>query len=223
MCGRFTLRTPVADLVEVFELLRKPELKPRYNIAPKQPVAVVHQSGKDREFSSMRWGLVPSWWKDPMAAATLINARAETLAAKRAFRDAFQRRRCLIPADGFYEWRKSEGTNKQPYYVRLKNDRPFAFAGLWEHWEGSGSSAIESCVIVTTEANVLLRLLHDRMPAILPSEDFGRWLDPDSEDTSDLVGLLRPYPPAEMSVYPVSTLVNSPRNDSPECIAKVSA
>jgi putative SOS response-associated peptidase YedK len=218
MCGRFTLRTPAVDLVEIFQLLHMPELTPRYNIAPTQPVAVVRQEGKQRELSLLHWGLIPSWSKDPKLGASLINARAETVATKPAFRTAFKRRRCLIPVDGFYEWKKTEGKTKQPYYIRLSKEGPFAFAGLWEHWEGPDSSAVESCTIITTEANDLLRPWHDRMPVILPEEEYARWLDPKLEDAGTLTGLLKPYPPSEMTAYPVSTLVNNPRNESPRCI-----
>jgi putative SOS response-associated peptidase YedK len=218
MCGRFNLRTPARDLVEIFQLLREPELTPRYNIAPTQPVAAVRQVGKFRELSLLRWGLVPSWSKDPKAGPPLINARAETIATKPAFRSAFKRRRCLIPADGFYEWQKTEAKAKQPFHIRMKNEHPFAFAGLWEHWEGGDSSAIESCTIVTTTANDVLRSIHDRMPVILQEGDYDRWLDPKLEDVPTLERLLRPYPTDEMTAYPISTLVNSPRNESAECI-----
>jgi putative SOS response-associated peptidase YedK len=168
MCGRFTLRTRPADLVEVFELLREPELTPRFNIAATQPVAVVCQVDKHRELSLMRWGIVPTWQKDPKSGPPLINARGETLATKPAFRTAFKKRRCLIPADGFYEWQKIAGAKvKQPYYIRMAKDRPFAFAGLWERWRGLDDATLETCTIVTTTPNALLEPLHDRMPVIL--------------------------------------------------------
>src|SRR5579864_1642586 len=149
MCGRFTLRTPPKDLVEIFQLLRTPELAPRYNIAPTQPVAVLRQDGKFRQLSLLHWGLIPSWAKDSKMGARMINARADTVATKPAFRSAFRRRRCLIAADGFYEWKKTGAKTKQPYYIRLAKDRPFAFAGLWEYWEGGGADSwtMESCRI----------------------------------------------------------------------------
>src|SRR5579872_286127 len=150
MCGRFNLRTPASQLVEIFQLLRSAELKPRFNIAPTQPVAVIRQTGKDRELSLIRWGLVPSWSKDPKAGPALINARADTVATKPSFRSAFKRRRCLIPADGFYEWQKVEAKTKQPFHIRMKREHPFAFAGLWEHWKGDGSTELDSCTIITT-------------------------------------------------------------------------
>jgi putative SOS response-associated peptidase YedK len=223
MCGRFTLRTPARDLVEIFELLREPELTPRYNIAPTQNVAVIRQDGKSRELSLMRWGLVPSWSKDPKAGPPLINARSETIATKPSFRTAFKRRRCLIPADGFYEWQKqSDSKTKIPHYIRMAKDRAFAFAGLWETWHGGNGSELESCTIVTTEANDLMRPLHDRMPVVLPEENFAQWLDPKNENVPELEALLRPYAPSEMTAFPISTLVNSPRNERPECILPAS-
>jgi putative SOS response-associated peptidase YedK len=218
MCGRFTLRTPVKDLVEVFQLLHDVELSARYNIAPTQPVAVVRQVERHRELSMMRWGLVPSWSKDPKAGPPLINARADTVATKPSFRSAFKSRRCLIPADGFFEWQKTGEKAKQPFYIRLAKDHAFAFAGLWERWEGPGSSVVESCVIITTDANDALRPLHDRMPVILPDDEYDRWLDPKCDDPSKLGELLKPYPSEAMTAFPVSTLVNSPRNESAACI-----
>lgn len=217
MCGRFTLRTPPKDLVEVFQLLHTLEMTPRYNIAPTQPVAVVRQGASCREMSFLRWGLVPSWAKDIKIGASLINARADTIATKPSFRTAFKRRRCLIPADGFYEWKKGEGKTKQPFYIRLKKDYPFAFAGLWEHWEGPDNSTIDSCTIMTTDANETLRPLHDRMPVILHEEDYDRWLDPKTDPTQ-LGELLKPYPPEEMTAFPISTFVNNARNESAQCI-----
>ncbi len=218
MCGRFTLRTPPKDLVEVFQLLHALEMVPRYNIAPTQPVAVIRRGATCREMSLLRWGLVPSWAKDTKIGASLINARADTIAAKPSFRTAFKRRRCLIPADGFYEWQKGEGKTKQPFYIRMKKDYPFAFAGLWEHWEGPDNSAIDSCTIVTTDTNDTLRSLHDRMPVILHEEDYDRWLDPKAQDPTQLSELLKPYPSEEMTAFPISTLVNNARNESPQCI-----
>lgn len=218
MCGRFTLRTSPAQLVEIFQLLREPVFKPRYNIAPTQPIAVVRQSETSRELSLLHWGLIPSWSKDPKMGARMINARSDTVATKPSFRAAFKRRRCLIAADGFYEWKKLDAKNKQPMYIRLKSDEPFAFAGLWEAWHGGDGTEIESCTIITTDANDLLREVHDRMPVILPEEAYGTWLNPKESDAETLQALLVPYAPDEMTFFPISTLVNSPRNDSPECI-----
>jgi putative SOS response-associated peptidase YedK len=218
MCGRYTLRTPAIDLVEVFQLLREPVLEPRYNIAPTQTVAVVRQIEKHRELSVMRWGLVPSGAKDPKAGPPLINARADTVATKPAFRTAFKKRRCLIPADGFYEWKKGDGKTKQPYYIRMARDRVFAFAALWETWKGADAEPIDSCTIITTDANDVLCSIHDRMPVILPEEDYDHWLNPKIDDADRLQLLLKPYAPEGMTAYPIGTLVNSPRNDTAICI-----
>ena len=216
MCGRFTLRTPASELVEIFKLLRKADWTPRYNIAPTQSVAVIRQTAQGRELSRMHWGLIPAWSRDPKMGGRLINARAETVASKPSFRDPFRKRRCLIPADGFYEWKDTGGKTKQPYYISLRDGRPFAFAGLWEHWEGA-DAAIESCTIITVEANELLRELHDRMPVILHPTDYDRWLELREPDTGRLQSLLVPYESDEMTFNAVSTVVNSPRNDSPAC------
>ena len=218
MCGRFTLRTSPAQLAEIFALLRAPELKPRYNIAPTQPVAVVRAQDGGRQLSLMHWGLIPSWSRDPSAGARMINARAETVASRPAFRSAFRRQRCLIPADGFYEWKKV-GAQKQPYYFSFRSGEPFAFAGLWEHW-GHDGSAIDSCTIITTEPNELAAQVHDRMPVIIGREDYDRWLDPENHSTSELQALLVPCPADEMAMRPVSRRVNSPRNEGPECTAE---
>jgi putative SOS response-associated peptidase YedK len=221
MCGRFTLRTSPRDLVEIFQLLREPEIAPRYNIAPTQLVLAVRQVNKFREASEMRWGLVPSWSKDPKSGPPLINARAETLASKPAFRTALSKRRCLVPADGFYEWRKGEAKTKQPFYIQLTKGRLFALAGLWECWQGADSSAVESCTIVTTTANSRLAELHERMPVILHEEDYDHWLDPKANDAAALESLLVPYPSEEITFRPVSPFVNSARNDGPSCIETV--
>lgn len=224
MCGRFTLRTPAKDVAEMFDLApRQLELaggwRARYNIAPSQDVAVVRcqAKGHARQAAWLRWGLVPAWAADPAGGYRMINARAETAATKPSFREAFRHRRCLVPADGFYEWKRG-AKPKQPYYIRLQDERPFAFAGLWDAWH-QGDSAIESCTILTTDANELVADLHDRMPVILDPERFDAWLDPAAEDPARLMRLLTPYPAERMTLYPVSTVVNSPRHEGPECIA----
>ena len=219
MCGRFTLATPDQDLVVQFNLPDIPDLQPRYNIAPTQPVAAVRvpTSGGDRELVMLHWGLIPFWAKDPDLGARLINARSETVAERPAFRAAFRRRRCLVPADGFYEWQKQNGT-KQPFFIHLQDGRPFAFAGLWEHWQDPDGGIIESCTLLTTQPNELVRPLHNRMPVILHLRNYALWLDPETEDTSVLNRLLEPYPSGEMEAYPVSRYVNSPRNEGPDCI-----
>jgi putative SOS response-associated peptidase YedK len=232
MCGRFTLSQSAETIAAAFDLDfdsdEVPTIPPRYNIAPTQPIAVIRKTidHPQREFTYLSWGLVPSWSKDPKIGSRLINARAETLAEKPSFRAAFKRRRCLIVADGFYEWQRSSTTNggrsaekKQPYYFRLKNHQPFAFGGLWEHWENGNGDVIESCTIITTTANEVLSPIHDRMPVILPPKGYDLWLDPTIEKDKDLHTLLRPYAEEEMESYPVRSVVNNPRHDSPDCIA----
>ena len=219
MCGRFTLFTPASRLAEVFlpgELLAA---TPRYNIAPSQPVLAVRPSAAAgrREFTMPRWGLVPPWARDAAIGNRLINARAETVAEKPAFRRAFRERRCLIPADGFYEW-KREGAVKRPFYIRMRDGAPFAFGGIWERWEGIRGEAVETCAILTTEPNDLLAPIHDRMPLILPPEEYGRWLDPSVRVPESLAPLLRPFPPGAMEAYPVGRAVNNPLTDGPSCI-----
>ncbi len=218
MCGRYTLTTSVARLVDLFALANRPNLPPRYNIAPTQDVAAVRVEDGKRTLGLLRWGLVPPWAKDAKIGAPLINARAETLAEKPAFRAAFKRRRCLIVADGFYEWTASEGGGRQPYRITMKDEAPFAFAGLWEAWQPKGAEKVLSCAIVTCEANELLRPLHDRMPAILPHSAIASWLDEETE-AEKLAAMLRPYPSEAMAFRAVSTRVNSVRNDDADCIA----
>ena len=227
MCGRFTLVVDLETLKQTFPWLRVPEgarLRPRYNIAPSQPVPVVANTG-ERELDFFRWGLVPSWAKDPSIGSRMINARAETLAEKPSFRAAYRRRRCLILADGFYEWQKrasaSGAARKVPYYVRLKSGQPFAFAGLWERWESPEGDEWLTCTIITTRSNELIAPIHDRMPVILPPEGYDRWLAVEELSPEELGGLLRPYPAQAMEAYPISTFVNDPTHDSPECIQPV--
>jgi putative SOS response-associated peptidase YedK len=218
MCGRFTLTVDSSQLQEALPWLTIPEgVEPRYNIAPSQPVAVVPNDGKNR-LDFFIWGLVPSWAKDPQIGNRMINARAETLAEKPAFRAAFRRRRCLILADGFYEWRKVNGGAKAPMYVRLNSGKPFAFAGLWEIWHSPDGSTLLSTTIITTPPNRMMADIHNRMPAILPEETYGIWLSPEEQDPKQLSELLKPYPEKEMIAYPVSKFVNSPANESAECI-----
>jgi len=223
MCGRYNLRTTPAELREVFELFREPDWpQPRYNMAPTQTVLAIRfdEHATPREPALLRWGLIPSWAKDTKIGNSLINARADTIATKPSFRSAFKRRRCLIPASGFYEWQKRDD-GKQPYQIAMRSGKPFAFAGLWEQWE-KGDGPIESCAIITTEANDLMAPLHDRMPVILRPDDYDAWLDPAS-DAGALQGLLQPYPDDDLTAYPVSKVVNNPRNDRPECVAPMNA
>ena len=219
MCGRFALFTPAGELAGQFGVEIGGDLPPRYNIAPTQPVAAVRLRAGDgeREFIFLRWGLIPSWAKDMGIGSRLINARSESVTEKPSFRAAFKRRRCLIPADGFYEWRRL-GEGKQPYFIRAREGRPFALAGLWERWHTSDGSAIESCTILTTTPNELVERLHNRMPVVIAPEDYESWLDPGTRPEEGL-HLLRPYPAEKMSAYPVSSFVNNPRNEGPQCIA----
>lgn len=221
MCGRFTLRASPAELVEIFRLLREPEIPPRYNIAPTQPVAAVREADGGRELAMLRWGLVPAWAKDPAIGSRMINARGESVATKPSFRSAFKHRRCLIPADGFYEWQKTGGRGKQPYLIGVEGSRPFALAGLWERWEKGEGEPLESCTIITTTANDLLADLHDRMPVILDEEDYDRWLDVKQADPGGLQSVLRPFPSERMCFYAVDTVVNSPKNEVPACVEPI--
>jgi putative SOS response-associated peptidase YedK len=196
-------------------------LQPNYNVAPTQevPAVVAGNGGGERRLEMLRWGLIPSWADDPGIGARMINARSETVAEKPSFRRAFKERRCLIPADGFYEWQKTNG-GKQPHYIRMKNGRPFAFAGLWESWKGDGNE-IRSCTILTTNPNDVAGEIHNRRPVILPPEGYEVWLDPDVRETDQLLSLLAPYPHGDMEAYPVSRRVNSPSNNEPSCVESV--
>jgi len=220
MCGRFTLFEPDKILAREFGVSDFPPRSPRYNIAPSQPVAAVRAApaGTGRELALLRWGLIPSWSKDPAIGNRLINARAETAREKPSFRNAFRRHRCLIPANGFYEWQRRE-RGKQPYFVRMRDERLFAFAGLWDRWENPGKDVIETCAILTTTANAILAPIHDRMPVILPAGEYDRWLDPSLKDPGSLEPLLVPFPPEEMLAFPVSPRVNAPSTDDEGCIA----
>jgi putative SOS response-associated peptidase YedK len=220
MCGRYTLRTTPAKLKQLFKLLTEPTLFSRYNIAPSQPILAVRQRDGRREAVMLKWGLVPAWAKDPAIGNRMINARAETLADKPAFRQAFQSRRCLIPADGFYEWKKLDAKHKQPMLIRRRDGEPTTLAGLWERWEKAGEEPLETCTIITTTANAVTRPIHDRMPVVLEPKDFDDWLDP-ATPRETLEGLLRPLPDDRLEAYPVSERVNSPAEDDPVCIERV--
>lgn len=214
MCGRFTQTQSATELAAVFDLDETPEWQPRYNIAPTQSIPAIVEP---HHFKQLRWGLIPAWAKDSSIGSKLINARAETVSEKPSFRDAFKRRRCLIVADGYYEWKKQSG-KKQPFYFQLKNHQPFAFAGLWERWTSPDGEPIETCTIITTEANELAATVHDRMPVILNEEHYDRWLDPTFKEAQSL---LHPYSSAVMQTYPVPLVVNSPAHDAPDCIANL--
>lgn len=216
MCGRCTLRSSPQAIIKAFQLADLPPLSRRYNIAPTQQVLTIRLQDGKRQASFLRWGLIPSWADHPSIGNRMINARAEGIADKPSFRSAFKRGRCLVVADGFYEWQTTLKA-KQPYYFRPKNDQPFRFAGLAEHWH-RGDQTIDSCTIITTDATGFLADLHARTPVILQPEDYDLWLDPEFEGKEKLLSLLRPQPADQMMAYPVSTLVNRPRNESPECI-----
>lgn len=222
MCGRFTLTIDPGHLQQAFPWAIIPDdLTPRYNIAPSQPVAVIPNTG-DNTLSLYRWGLIPSWSKDPSIGDRMINARSETLSEKPSFRSAYRRRRCLILSDGFYEWQQIPGSRgKQPVFVRFNDKRPFAFAGLWEIWNSPDGSEVRSCTIITTKPNSLLEPIHNRMPVILPSEVYNDWLSPEDRQSTQLNHLLVPYPSSEMVAFPVSRKVNSPQFDSPDLIIPV--
>ena len=220
MCGRFTLRTPKERIKREFQLEEEPPIEARYNIAPTQNILAVREREDGREGVLLKWGLIPSWAKDDSMSARLINARSETISERPAFRESFKRSRCIIPADGFYEW-KREGKGKQPFFFRMRDERVFGFAGLWDRWRDEGGKVIESCTILTTEANEVLRIVHDRMPVILHPETYDVWLDGDVRAVESLKGLLGPYPASEMTSYPVSAQVNSPRNQGEDLIRQM--
>lgn len=220
MCGRFVQATPGEVIAEVFGLPEVPRLAPRYNLAPTQNAAVVRPEESGRKLVLCRWGLIPSWAKDETLGNRLINARAETLSEKPAFRRALASRRCVIPATGFYEW-KREGTTKTPYFVRLASGLPMGLAGLWERWQPPEGPVVESFAIVTTEANRFMAGIHDRMPAILLPEALALWLDPELRDSARLQKLLAPAPEGWLEAYPVSRKVNSPAYDAPDCLEPV--
>ena len=221
MCGRYTLTVDAALLAELFELEPPAELEPRYNVAPTQTVPIVRSAPDGgRQWARVRWGLIPGWAKDESIGSRLINARAETVADKPSFRSAFKHRRCLIPADGFYEWVKTEG-GKVPHHIRFADGRPFAFAGLWERWSPPGGEVVDSCTILTTAPNELVAGLHDRMPVILPRNRFADWLAPEPLDPDTAEAMLVPHPSDGMEAVPVSRRVNSPANDDEQCVRPV--
>ena len=229
MCGRYALMSDPELLVELFALASMPRLKPRYNIAPTQQAPVIRAPGRgdDRDegqrwLDFLHWGLIPSWAKDPTIGARMINARSETAGEKPAFRSALRRRRCLVPADAFYEWQKRAG-GKQPYCIRMRDGRPFAFAGLWERWrhpegEGEEIEPIESFSLLTPTPTARMKSIHDRMPVIIPRQAYELWLDEEVQDPARLEKLFAPISGGLMEAYPVSRRVNSPRNDDAACL-----
>jgi len=214
MCGRYELHSPVEELAREFDALLRADpaqLPPRYNIAPSLMVPVVRVRKGERELAALSWGLLPSWNKSGQGNRP-INARAETLFDKPMFRNAIARRRCLIPADGFYEWQRRPG-GKQPWHIGMLDDKTFALGGIWEYWAAEGHQPVLSCAIIVTDANELVRKLHERMPLIIAREDWDRWLDPEVNNAAQIEQLLKPYPAEEMRAYPVSDRVNNAKND----------
>jgi putative SOS response-associated peptidase YedK len=222
MCGRFTLTVNPAELKDTFSDYNFPAMfAPRFNIAPTQPVLAIPN---DDKFTAdfFIWGLIPMWAKDPDIGNRLINARGETLAEKPSFRGSYRHKRCLILADGFYEWKAFGGRKtKTPYYIHMQDRKPFALAGLWDHWESPDGSSIKSCTIITTTPNELMGAIHDRMPVILHSRDYAKWLDPSPQTPESLQPLIKPFPADAMTAYPVSTLVNKATSDVPEMVVPV--
>ncbi|WP_394555241.1 hypothetical protein C1N61_26250 (plasmid) [Priestia aryabhattai] len=223
MCGRFSLTTDIAELQERFNFDFNGEFTfgSRFNIAPSQQVLTLGSSEGKRAVTTMKWGLVPYWADDIKIGYKMINARGESVDEKASFKRPFKSKRCLILADGFYEWKK-EGENKQPFRFVMKDERPFAFAGLWEQWN-RGGEPLYTCTIITTKPNEVTKEVHDRMPVILEEDAYDLWLDPQMEDTEYLKSLLVPYPAEQMKMYPVSTIVNSPKNDVEECLAPLNS
>jgi putative SOS response-associated peptidase YedK len=223
MCGRFTLTVDADSIQMHFPWLEQVphQIAPRYNIAPTQPIAVVPNDGRNA-VDHFVWGLIPFWAKDPSIGSRMINARSETLAEKNSFKNPYKRRRCLVLADGFYEWAKVSGQKtKQPYYFRLEDGAPFAFAGLWEEWQSPEGSQLKSATIITTDSNPLVGKVHGRMPVILHEKDYPLWLSTEEQTPERLQPLLTAYPAEEMITFPVSTQVNSPANESPENIEPI--
>lgn len=219
MCGRYAFYSPAEAVRRTFALDDLPELEPRYNIAPTQSVPAIRAGeGGGRTLAMLHWGLVPKWAKERAVGNRMINARAETIAEKPAYRDAFRKRRCLVAADGWYEWQSAPG-GKKPWFIRLRDGGPIGFAGLWERWKDpADGSLLESCTIVTTDASASIRKIHDRMPVVLPEREWDRWLDPAYSDAGMLAPDLRPYDPKALIFWPVSRLVNAPKNQGPKLI-----
>ena len=216
MCGRYAVTTAPEAMRALFRYPEQPNFPPRHNVAPTQPVAIVRMAEGSREFALVRWGLIPAWVKDPRGFSLLINARGESVLDKPAFRNAMKRRRCLFPADGFYEW-KRDGNRKQPWFVRLKSGQPMAFAGLWETWSGPNGEELETAAIVTTTASRSIAHIHDRMPVIVAPEAFDFWLDP-NVDARTAAAVIAPAPDAALEAYEVSSAVNRTANDSPDLL-----
>ena len=215
MCGRYIFTSAPEAMRQLFRYLEQPNFPPRFNVAPTQPIAIVRLVEGQRHFVLVRWGFLPSWVKDPKIFALVINARGESVIDKPAFRAAMKRRRCLIPADGFYEWQKA-GDRKRPFFIHAKSGAPLAFAGLWETWTGPNGEELETAAIVTTRANRTLDAIHERMPVIVPPEAFDLWLDCTNVDGTTATVLIRPAPDDLLEAYEISTAVNRTANDGPK-------
>ncbi|MBS4191140.1 SOS response-associated peptidase [Bacillus sp. FJAT-49705] len=224
MCGRFTLTATFEQIIDRFDieqLIEQDLYAPNYNVAPSQSVLAVVNDGSRNRLGFLRWGLIPSWANDEKIGYKMINARAESLKEKPSFRNAYMKRRCLIIADSFYEWKRHDNKTKTPMRIKLRTDELFAMAGLWEHWKSPQGKSVFSCSVITTTPNELVKDIHDRMPVILKPEDEKIWLDRSITDPSYLDGLLKALNQDLMETYEVSTLVNSPKNNSPELIQKI--
>ena len=223
MCGRYRLTAKERYLRDHFGLEGDVSWEPRWNIAPTQKVPIIRQYRKEpkRSFGLVRWGLIPSWAKDEKTGLKAINAMSETASDKPTFRDAMRHRRCLVAADGFYEWKKVGTKEKQPYCFAMIDDSTFAFAGLWERWRNPAGEFVETCTILTTKPNSLVSDVHDRMPVILKPDDYELWLDPGCADVAAIADCLKPFDPRSMKKYPVSTRVNRADNDDAECAREV--
>lgn len=220
MCGRYAIISAPEAIRALFRYQEQPKFPPRYNVAPTQPIPIVRLAQGRRQFALVRWGLLPSWVKNPKAFTLVINARGESVLDKPAFKNAMTYRRCLIPADGFYEW-KASGGRKQPYFVRLKSGAPMAFAGLWESWTGPNGEELETAAIVTTKANHTLEHMHDRMPVVVPPDAFDLWLNCGEVDATTAAALIAPAPDDALKAYPVSTEVNRVANDNANLLERV--
>lgn len=220
MCGRYVLTSDAGAIARAFGCEVGVKLQPRYNIAPTQPTPVI-RIRKDtgaRRLAMVHWGLIPAWAQDPTIGSRMINARSETAVEKPAFRHAMKYRRCLVPCDGFYEWQKLADGSKQPHLIRMADEQPFAMAGLWERWQDEHGNEMDSCTILTTDANEMMAKLHQRMPVILLPEDYDDWLDPAQQNAQAAAAKLKPYPAAKMMHFPVSPFVNNPRHEDARCI-----
>lgn len=221
MCGRYAITSPPEAIRKLFGYTEQPNFPPRYNVAPTQPIPIVRLEHGERRFTLVRWGLIPSWVEDPKTFSLVINARGDSVNVKPAFRNAMRYRRCLIPADGFFEWQERGGGPRRPYYIRRKDGEPFAFAGLWEAWSGPNGEEMETAAIVTTEANHTLHAIHPRMPVIVAPEAFDLWLDCRNVDAATASALIAPAPEALLSFWPISTAVNRVANDDASLITPV--